>query len=98
MRRTVLALAACALSLGLTAQTASAGHVSYHGGGAVAVNRYHATAFAGGYYYAGRNHHHWAYRTWDARYGRYHYWDANLRCWYYWNAGRNCYYPITYCP
>jgi hypothetical protein len=95
MRRTLLALAACAL--GLTAGTTSA-HGYYRGGAAVAVNRYHATAFAGGYYYAGRDHRHWAYRTWDARCGRYHYWDANLRCWYYWNAGCNCYYPVSYCP
>jgi hypothetical protein len=98
MRRTLLALAACALGLGLTAGTASAHGYYYRGGAAVAVNRCHATAFAGGYYYGGPNHNHWAYRTWDARCGRYHYWDGNLRCWYYWDAGRCGYYPVPYCP
>jgi hypothetical protein len=92
MRRALLALAACALGLGLTAGTASADGYSVRWTG-----YYHGAAFRGGYYYPGRDHV-WAHRVWDAHYGRYHYYDSYYRCYYYWYPRHNCYYPVTYCP
>jgi hypothetical protein len=95
MRRVLLALAGCALGLGLTAGTASA-H-GYHGRPAAYYHR-HGVAFRGGYCYRGYNHHHWAYRVWDGPHCRWQYYDPYLHCFYYWCAADNCYYPVTYCP
>jgi hypothetical protein len=96
MRRALLGLAACALSLSLAAGAADA-----HGPAARAHAAYceqHGVRFSGGYYYAGRHHDHWSCRVWDAGCGRYHYYDPHLRCWYYWYAPGSCYYPVSYCP
>jgi hypothetical protein len=99
MNRLFLALAAGVLGLALTGGTAEA-----HGGRGPhgrpvprAYYRGHAKKFAGGHYYAGRDHH-WARRVWSPVYHRYQYWDAGLHCWYYWSPTAACYYPITYCP
>jgi hypothetical protein len=98
MRRALLALAACALTLGLAAGTASANgyhayagaHVNYHAG--YGGYRY------GGYRYGGHAGYYGSYRVWDGHYGHYRYYDRDRCCWYYWNAGHRCYYPATFCP
>ncbi|MCI0461355.1 MAG: hypothetical protein L0Z62_30775 [Gemmataceae bacterium] len=59
---------------------------SYHLDFGVRFNR--------GYYYAGRDHHHWTRRVWDAGHRRYHYWDPYVRVYYYWDGPRGCYYPV----
>jgi hypothetical protein len=56
----------------------------------------HGTKLGHGYYYKGKDHHHWKYRTWFPRYHCYCYWDAGLNCWYYWSAPKLCYYPLSY--
>ena len=56
----------------------------------------HGTKFSHGYYYKGKDHRHWKYRTWFSRYHCYCYWDAGLNCWYYWSAPTLCYYPLSY--
>ena len=58
----------------------------------------HGVRFSGGYYYRGRDHHHWTRRAWDPVHRRWNYWDPNLNVYYYWYAPGNCYYPVTYCP
>jgi hypothetical protein len=50
--------------------------------------------FNGGWYFEGRNHDHWAYRTWDEGRGRYHYYDSDLRTYFFWHEGHGRYYPI----
>jgi hypothetical protein len=101
MRRALLALAACALGLSLTAGAASAGG---YGGGDTGYYHgrpggwYRGVAFGGGYYYPGRDHYHWDHRVWDSRRGRYHYYDPYYRCYYYWHPGHHRYYPVSYCP
>ncbi len=95
MRRTLLMLSACALTLGLTATTASAHEYHRH---AALHHAHHGVAFRGGFYYRGPNHHHWSYRVWDSHYCRWHYYDPYYHCFYYWSAANNCYYPTTYCP
>jgi hypothetical protein len=100
MNRLFLAIAASVLGLALLGGTAQARGRHGHHGRAPAARPYyraHGTAFRGGYYYAGRNHHHWTKRVWSPQYHRFHYWDASLNCWYYWSPAQACYYPITYC-
>jgi hypothetical protein len=58
--------------------------------------RDHAVRFAHGWYYPGRDHHHWERRVWDAGYRRWHYYDTGLRCWFYWHPVRHCYYPVGF--
>jgi len=106
MRRILLTVAACALGLTMTTNTAEA-HPPRHSHPTVyyrdhAVRypgvyyRDHGIRFTGGYYYVGRNHHHWAYKVWDARCCCYHYYDPCLKCFYYWDVVRGCYYPVGY--
>jgi hypothetical protein len=54
----------------------------------------HGVRFAGGYYYRGREHHHWGYQVWNAQFRRYHFWDNDLRCFYYYSPERDCYLPV----
>ena len=89
MRRIVLFVAACALSLGL-AGTASAAHDHGRHGPPRGVR------FSGGYYYTSRHHPNWERRAWDSHYRRYHYYDSYRHCWYYWVPARACYYPVGY--
>jgi hypothetical protein len=58
----------------------------------------YGTKFAYGYLYRGRNHAHWSYQRWDARYGCTCYYDPCCTCWYYWCEPASCYYPVSYCP
>jgi hypothetical protein len=58
----------------------------------------YGTRFAYGYFYRGRNHSHWSYQRWDARYGCYCYYDPCCTSWYYWCEPASCYYPVSYCP
>jgi len=100
MRRIVIGLAASALGIVALTGTADAsprgghgraahGHASYHGNG---------HRFSGGYYYRGRDQHHWTRTVWDPVCHRYQYWDPDLNVWYYWAPAYDCYYPITYTP
>jgi hypothetical protein len=57
--------------------------------------RSHGVRFAGGYYYAGRNHHHWGETVWSPVYNRTIYWDPSLLVWYYWDDATGCYYPVS---
>ena len=107
MRRFLLSVAACALGLGLpgTAEAHGRRHYTerYHSrehrvrfSSERHYYREHAIRFGGGYYYRGRDHHHWTRRVWDSRYERYHYYDPGLDCYYYWHPVRCCYYPVSY--
>jgi hypothetical protein len=57
-----------------------------------------AKKFANGYYYGGRNHHHWGSSRFDARYGCELYWDDGLSGWFYYCCRDDRYYPVDYCP
>ncbi|HYT92653.1 MAG TPA: hypothetical protein VEL76_28310 [Gemmataceae bacterium] len=102
MRKIYLSIAAVVLGLGLTGAAANA--AAPHRPGTVVVRggpgyyRDHSVRFNGGYYYRGRDHHHWARRVWDPAHRRYQYWDSGLNTYFYWYAPGNCYYPTTYCP
>ena len=72
MRRILLTVAACALGLTLTSTVEA--HPPRHAPAHV-YYRDHGVRFSGGYYFAGRNHHHWSYKVWDARCRCYHYYD-----------------------
>lgn len=97
MRRVFLFLGVCVLGFGL-AGTASAHEGSHygHGRGHGGYYRDHGVRFSGGWYYRGRDHHHWSRTVWDARCHRYNYYDPYLHCYYYWSPVANCYYPVTY--
>jgi hypothetical protein len=56
----------------------------------------HGVHFKYGYYYKGRDHHHWRYCYWSPSWGCYFYLDPDCNCYYYWCAAENCYYPATY--
>jgi hypothetical protein len=102
MRKIFLGLATGVLGLVLTGPAdAHSGHDRHghgHGHRVGAYYRSHGVRFRGGYYYKGREHHHWARRVWSPECHRYHYWDPSLNCYYYWYAPGNCYYPVSYCP
>jgi hypothetical protein len=87
----LLALGAGVLGVALSGSVAQA-HGGHHGR---PYYRVHGRAFAGGYYYPGRVHHHWGRRVWSVTYRRYHYWDPYLRIYYYYDPVRVGYYP---CP
>jgi hypothetical protein len=96
-------LATGALVLGLTFATTASAHehrVVVHGHRRVVVGHAyyldHGIRFAGGYYYRGFDHHHWAYRVWNPVVCRYEYYDPNLQVFYYWSPNRACFYPIGY--
>jgi hypothetical protein len=104
MKKILVGLAATLTGLGL-AGNADASPPHEHGGArhghVVHVGAYHEVHgrhFRGGWYYSGRDHHHWTRTVWDSHWHRYHYWDPGLNCWYYWYAPGNCYYPVGYCP
>jgi opacity protein-like surface antigen len=71
-----------------------------HGAGSGSVSKgYHLRyghKFSHGYYYRGRDHHHWTHRRYWAKYRTTCYWDPGTRCWYYWCPSRACYYPVGY--
>jgi hypothetical protein len=54
--------------------------------------------FDHGYYYKGKDHHHWSYCCWYPSYGCYCYWCPSTSCYYYWCQPDSCFYPISYCP
>jgi hypothetical protein len=65
------------------------------------INDYHlkfGTKFDHGYFYKGKNHHHWGLIRFDVRYGCNCYWDPCLLIWFYWCERDVCYYPVSYCP
>ncbi len=101
MGKYVMMAAVVAGGLGMAGE-ANAGIYLRVGPVAMAAGKpYYATrgvAYRGGYYYAGRDHHHWSYRVWDAKYGRYHYYDPYLRIYYYWSPERLGYYPVEVAP
>ena len=84
--------------------SSSSYHATSHGSNYVSHGRFanyninYGTRFAHGYYYSGRNHNHWSYSRYDARYGCVCYYDPCCSCWYYWCEPASCYYPVTYCP
>jgi hypothetical protein len=64
----------------------------------LAYHHAHGHRFAHGYYYKGRNHHHWTKRYWHSGYRCYLYYCPDTLAYYYWCAPDNCYYPVSYCP
>jgi hypothetical protein len=95
MRRFLIGAAVCALALTLTAAAPAAErHGGYRGPAPRAYYETHGQRFAGGWYYAGRDHHHWSYSRWDPVYRRTQYYDPYLRCYYYWDAVHYAYYPV----
>lgn len=99
MQRILFGVCACVLGLGLTG-AAQAREPHHHPGPAPIVRggspyyAQHGVRFNGGYYYPGRDHHHWERRVWDAGNRRYNYYDPSLRCYYYWSPVKRCYYPV----
>jgi hypothetical protein len=93
MKRVLLGVLACALTLGMAASVqahppAAHGHRAYYRGCGV---RFH-----GGYYFHRYDHPRWGERRWDAARHCYTYFYPTLNCWYYYNAPRGCYYPVGY--
>ncbi len=95
MRRILLSAAALVLGLALVG-TAEAGPRGSGSHGSHSYHMTHGTHFKGGYFYKGREHSHWTYRSWWARYGCYTYYCPSTCCWYYWYQPDNCYYPCSY--
>jgi hypothetical protein len=103
MRRFLLSVAAVVVSLALVA-TAEAGPKGNGSGSGVRsqpshsrpYHEEHGTKFKGGYFYKGKDHHHWTYRYWWGKYGCYTYYCPSTSCWYYWYPQDNCYYPCSY--
>lgn len=60
--------------------------------------RTHGHKFEHGYYYKGRDHHHWSREYFSNRYGCTVYTDPGCGCDYYWCQPDSCYYPVSYCP
>ena len=54
------------------------------------------TRFSHGYYYSGREHNHWTYRSYWSQYGCDCFWCPNTTCWYYWCESRYCYFPVSF--
>jgi hypothetical protein len=99
MRKLFLTVAAGVLGLALTGTAeARPGHEHFRPTRERAYHGEHGVRFKGGYYYAGREHHHWTRTVWDAPHHRYIYWDPYVQCYYYWYQPGNCYYPVSYCP
>jgi hypothetical protein len=100
MKRFILSVAAVAMSLALVGAADAAPKGSSRGGtmhsGSRSYHEEHGTKFKGGYFYKGRDHHHWTYRYWWGRYGCYTYYCPSTSCWYYWYPQDNCYYPCSY--
>ena len=70
-------------------------HRDRHSG---SYSNYHTrfgTKFSHGYYYSGRDHHHWTYRYFWSQYGCDCYWCPSTSCWYYWCEPRNAYLPVS---
>ena len=68
-------------------------------GGNVHINNYHARfgkRFVGGWYYPGKQHNHWTYNRYWAKYGCVCYWCPYTHSYYYWYAPAGCYYPVSY--
>jgi hypothetical protein len=63
-----------------------------------AYYREHGVHFSGGWYFRGRDHHHWERRVWNQRCHRWEYWEPDLCVWYFWSPGDCCFYPVTYSP
>ena len=96
MRRFILSVAAVAVVLALAA-TAEAGQKGgAPKGGSRSYHEEHGTKFKDGYFYKGKDHHHWTYRYWWGKYGCYTYYCPSTSCWYYWYQPGNCYYPCSY--
>jgi hypothetical protein len=92
----VLAGVVCLVGLGTASEANAAGVVRHQ---TVVTSRpyyqSHAVKFSGGYYFAGRDHHHWGHRTWDARRRCYTYWEPSLQVYFYYDVARAGYYPCN---
>jgi hypothetical protein len=71
------------------------GHNNHHNGHGKAYHLTHGTKFSKGYYYRGRNHHHWSHRRYWSKYHCNTYFCPSTRGWYYWCRSRDCYLPVS---
>jgi hypothetical protein len=81
---------------GVTVRTGArvaAGAAVVKAGGAT-YYRTHGVRYAGGYYFAGRNHHHWSESQFSSTYNTTVYKDPGLNVWYCWNEKDGGYYPV----
>jgi hypothetical protein len=56
----------------------------------------HGKPFSHGFFYPGKEHHHWTYYCWWDKYHCNCYWCPYTCCWYYWCPSAVCYYPVSY--
>src|SRR5690242_5226094 len=100
MKRVILGVAAVAMSLALVGAVEAAPKGGQHGSmghrNSRPYHETHGTKFKGGYFYKGREHHHWTYRYWYGKYGCYTYYCPSTSCWYYYYPREDCYYPVSY--
>jgi hypothetical protein len=61
-------------------------------------HRTHGREEKWGWYYPGREHHHWSHIAYFPAYCTYLYYEPFLRKYYYWNRPHNAYYPVDYAP
>jgi hypothetical protein len=83
---------------GSTARMSDSRHYDLHRGDFKDYHLTHGVSFKYGYYYKGKEHHHWSSNCWSERYGCTIYWCPCTCCWYYWCQPYDCYYPVSYCP
>jgi hypothetical protein len=98
MRRFLLSAAALVIGLALVGSAEAAPKSGSEGNshGSRSYRMTQGTKFKGGYFYKGKDHHHWTYRYWWHKYGCYTYYCPGRCCWYYWYQPDNCYYPCSY--
>jgi hypothetical protein len=55
----------------------------------------HGKKFSKGYYYRGRNHHHWSHRHYNRGHRCNFYYCPSVGGWYYWCRARDSYLPVS---
>src|SRR5437762_2773722 len=97
----IIAGVVVALGLLAVADTAQARGVrgGSFGRSSVGFKNYHTrygSKFSHGYFYSGRKHLHWTYRSYYPKYRSYCYYCPSACSWYYWCEPKACYYPVRY--
>ncbi len=96
MKSFVLSMAALALTTSVVLAGPNKGSGGSHGSSSGGYHLTHGKEFSGGYFYSGRDHHHWTYWGYSQRYHCNCYWCPDTRCYYYWCPSASCYYPVSY--
>jgi hypothetical protein len=96
MKSFLSSMAAIALTAGAVLAVPNKGTSVSHSPTSGGYHLTHGKQFSGGYYYPGRDHHHWSYWGYSSRYRCTCYWCPDTRCYYYWCPSASCYYPVSY--